>query len=76
MDQLTRERNAVIWEAREGISKFTKAMERLQLDYGVDGASDLWDEGLELWQQFTVLDEQVFAQTRHHTFSIKHGGGN
>jgi len=54
-------RNA-LWQARDGIAQFTKAMEALHIDCGERGADELWDKGLSLWQDFTVFDELVFAR--------------
>lgn len=55
-----REKQNVLWEARDGISTFTKAMEKLYMDHGVIGSEKLWDEGLTLWSEFTKIDESEF----------------
>ena len=62
MDDIKAKRRAALWQAREGIAQFTKAMEVLDLDCSERGADELWDKGLYLWQAFTVFDEVVFAR--------------
>ena len=68
------QRRRALWEAREGIAKFTKAMESLHMDCNEVGSEELWDKGLSLWKDFTVFDEVVFAR-RTRGFKI-FGGGN
>ena len=72
MDDIKAKRRAALWQAREGIAQFTKAMEALHLDCQERGADELWDKGLDLWQEFTVFDEVVFAR---RTDNIKIFGG-
>lgn len=52
-----RDKQDALWQARDGISTFTKAMEKLYMDFGVIGSEKLWDEGLTLWSEFTKIDE-------------------
>jgi len=65
-------RRAALWQARDGIAQFTKAMESLHMDCNERGADELWDKGLELWHEFTVFDEVVFAR---RTAGMKIFGG-
>ena len=53
-----RARRELLWDVTDGISKATKALERLSLDYKHEGASEAWDEALELWWVITKLSEQ------------------
>lgn len=62
MNDIKAKRRAALWQAREGIAQFTKAMEVLDLDCHERGADELWDRGLDLWKEFTVFDEVVFAR--------------
>jgi hypothetical protein len=62
MSDIKQQRRHALWQAREGIAQFTKAMEALHLDCNERGADELWDKGLELWKEFTVFDEVVFAR--------------
>ena len=73
MDDIKAKRRAALWQAREGIAQFTKAMEALDLDCNERGAAELWDKGLNLWQEFTVFDEVVFAR-RTGNIKIFNGG--
>lgn len=51
-----REKQNALWEARDGISQFTKAMEKLYMDHRVTGCEKLWDDGLTLWAEFAKID--------------------
>ena len=62
MRDSSKQRQAALWEARDGIAKFTKAMECLHIDCRERGADELWDKGLELWSAFTEFDEVLFAR--------------
>lgn len=73
MDDIKAKRRAALWQAREGIAQFTKAMEALDIDCNERGADELWDKGLNLWQEFTVFDEVVFAR-RTRGLKIFNGG--
>lgn len=72
MSDIKEQRRRALWQAREGIAQFTKAMESLNIDCNERGADELWDKGLELWQEFTVFDEVVFAR---RTKGLKIFGG-
>ena len=58
-----RARRELLWDATDGISKATKALERLSLDYKHEGASEAWDDALVLWAAILGLSEQ-HAQAR------------
>lgn len=73
MDDIKAQRRHALWQAREGIAQFTKAMETLHLDCHERGADELWDKGLNLWQEFAVFDEVVFAR-RTGNIKILNGG--
>lgn len=73
MNDIKAKRRHALWQAREGITQFTKAMEVLDLDCGERGATELWDKGLDLWKEFTVFDEVVFAR-RTGNIKIFNGG--
>jgi hypothetical protein len=62
MKDVKEARRYALWQARDGIAQFTKAMESLHIDCDERGADELWDKGLSLWQDFTVFDELVFAR--------------
>lgn len=53
-----RARRELLWDATDGISKATKALERLSVDYKHEGASEAWDEALELWWAITKLSDR------------------
>lgn len=72
MDDIKAKRRRALWQAREGIAQFTKAMEVLHLDCHERDADALWDKGLDLWKEFTVFDEVVFAR---RTRGLKIFGG-
>ena len=59
-----RARRELIWDALDGISKATKALERLSVDYKHEGASDTWDEALELWAAILRLSEHHIQARR------------
>jgi hypothetical protein len=65
-------RRAALWQAREGIAQFTKAMESLHVDCAEGGSEELWDKGLDLWKDFAEFDEVVFAR---RTRGLKIFGG-
>jgi len=53
-----RARRELLWDATDGISKATKALERLSVDYKHAGASEAWDEALVLWAAILKLSER------------------
>lgn len=61
-----RARRELLWDATDGISKATKALERLSMDYKHEGASEAWDEALVLW-------EAILRLTKQHT-EARRGG--
>lgn len=62
MSDIKEQRRRALWQAREGIAQFTKAMESLYIDCNERGADDMWDKGLDLWKEFVEFDEVVFAR--------------
>jgi len=62
MSDIKEQRRRALWQARDGIAQFTKAMETLHMDCDERGADELWDKGLSLWKDFTDFDEVVFAR--------------
>jgi hypothetical protein len=55
-----RARRELLWDATDGISKATKALERLSVDYKHKGAEEAWDDALVLW-------EAILGLTAKHT---------